>query len=215
MVSCAALPIDSMKMNLAHGTSLTVSAPALAHKTSTEIIVYVPKSYDNEPNRQYPVVFFLHGWGSDAAAFERLGGIQAMNNISGDKQFIIVSVSGDTSDFRNWSDGLSNWEDHILGSISDMVESKFRVQERSAGRGVYGVSMGGAAALRIAMTHSDQFICAAAHSAAISPMDFNALPDWQRTGYLAMEDFGQRYGDPFRLDDWKAANLLSFSSKRR
>ena len=58
------------------------------------------------------------------------------------------------------------------------------------------------------MSHSDMFACAAAHSAAISPIDFEEQPEWQKSGFLEMDDFADRYGDPFDADLWKAVNPL-------
>lgn len=188
--------------------TLEIPAQTLAEHESTEIIVHLPMGYTSDAERTYPVVFFLHGWGSDAGSFERLGGVRALADLPDDNAMVVVSVSGETSSYMNWADGQSLWEDHLLGAVSDTVTSEFRVATRPQHRALYGVSMGGAAALRIAMSHPDKFACAAAHSAAISPIDFDEQPEWQKTGFLEMEDFADRYGDPFNPDLWKAQNPL-------
>lgn len=188
--------------------TLDVPAPSLSGRDSTQVVVHLPISYRLDPDRLYPVVFYLHGWGSDAGEFERLGGVRALRALPDDRAMIVVAVSGETSGYRNWADGESSWEDHLTGSVNDVITSRFRVSMTRKARALYGVSMGGAAALRIAISGADMFACAASHSAAISPIEFDDQPEWQKSGYLEMEDFPDRYGNPFDDKSWKAANPL-------
>lgn len=192
--------------------SLDIAAPNLANHDSTEVVVYLPSIYYSNSERIFPVVFFLHGQGSDAGSFGRLNGAQAIASLLDNEEFVVVSVTGESSGYMNWADGQSLWEDHLLHTVSDEISSSFRVSSERELRGLYGVSMGGLAALRIAMTHNDKFGCVASHFAAISPVDFDQQPEWQRTGFLAMEDFNDRYGNPFDSSLWREVNPLHIAS---
>lgn len=185
-----------------------IPAPHIASRASTDIIVHLPPAYDGDARRRFPVALFLHGWGSDSGAFGRVEGDAALARLPETDQFIVVSVSGETSGYRNWADGENLWEDHLFESVVPFVESQYAGRAETARIGFYGVSMGGAAALRLAMTRPERGACAAAHSAALSPVDFDDLPDWRREGFLQMADFGARYGEPFEPALWRAESPL-------
>lgn len=185
---------------------LSVPATYIESRQVTSIQVYIPKPGQVSLNRSLPVVFFLHGWGSDAGSFNRLGGTEALASLSENQRFIVVSVEGGTSNYANWADGQSLWERHLLDTILPFVAEKFDTDQNKIA--MMGQSMGGAAALRIGMSQPGLVSCVAAHSAAVSPVSFNDLPDWQRAGYLEMGDFSARYGKPFRSDIWASQSPL-------
>ena len=187
-----------------------VPSPSLEADTN-QIRVYLPKGQAGEKSA-LPVVFFLHGWGSDAAAFERLSGVETLRrlNIS---DLGIISINGGTSGYANWADGVNKWEAHVIEDVSDYLSRNFYQFENLNTIAVYGVSMGGEAALRLGMKYRGKVSCAAAHSAAISTPDFEALPEWQKQGFRDMDDFNQRYGDPFDPGFWQQANARFFAQE--
>ena len=50
-----------------HGKSLEGNLEG--DSADRDVIVYLPPSYGKQTNRRYPVVYFLHGYGLDAARY--------------------------------------------------------------------------------------------------------------------------------------------------
>lgn len=130
--------------------------------------IYLPPSYSRAPNRRYPVLYLLHGFGADNTAFIA-GRYQDLNiRVSMDElirsgkvtEMIVV-----TPNARNRYDGAfyanspvtGNWEDFIIHDLVGYVDSRYRTKANRASRGVAGHSMGGYGALRLAMRHPETF----------------------------------------------------------
>ena len=197
--------VHSQKTNEAAVTE-NIAAPFLESHGSTKVRVHLPSGYDASRPETYPIVFFLHGWGENEGAFDELGGPTHLANLPNSLQPIIVAVDGATSGYMDWADEKHRWESHLLKSIIPTIVRKYRGDVSRIA--LYGVSMGGEAALRLAMSHPSQFSCVAAHYAALSNPEFDTLPEWQRNGYLQMADFAARFGQPFNSVHWKKNNAL-------
>jgi S-formylglutathione hydrolase FrmB len=135
------------------------------------VIVYLPPSYQQEPNRRYPVVYLLHGYGLQASRWLTLfrienGANQAMSappsapGQSGAREMILVNPDAfsryDGSFYSN-SVTAGDWETFIADELVAYIDSHYRTLPRRESRGLAGHSMGGYGTLRIGMKRPDAF----------------------------------------------------------
>jgi enterochelin esterase-like enzyme len=138
--------------------------------------IYLPPSYEQAPDRAYPVLYLLHGDGgraSDWAAF----GLQATMDqaiAAGNPEMIVVMPdgsgrSGDT-DWANRWDGTELVEDQVIDLLS-FVDQNYRTMPDRSTRFVGGASSGGFGALNLALHHQELFSTAMSFSGFIAAND--------------------------------------------
>ncbi|HUQ20473.1 MAG TPA: alpha/beta hydrolase-fold protein [Gemmatimonadaceae bacterium] len=159
----------------------SVPAPALRHNMVGDphwdrVSIYIPPSYHRNPQRRYPVLYFLHGFDADDRALIK-GAYQNLNiRISMDSlvraalvdEMIIVMPNARNAfngSFYTNSPVTGNWEQFIVRDLVNYVDRKYRTVKSRDGRGIAGHSMGGYGALRIAMRHPEVFSAVYALSA--------------------------------------------------
>jgi S-formylglutathione hydrolase len=129
-----------------------------------DVFVYLPPSYAKNPNRRYPVVYFLHGYGINA---ERYWNIMTVPETA-DKlmaagtahEMILVHPDAftiyDGSMYSN-SPTTGDWEDFIAQDLVSYIDSHYRTIATLESRGLAGHSMGGYGTVRIGMKHPEVF----------------------------------------------------------
>jgi S-formylglutathione hydrolase FrmB len=124
--------------------------------------VYIPK--DVAARARFPVVYLLHGCGTsfrDWSNYSDVGAYAA-------KGFILVMVDGACSYYVNAAlNAKDRYEDYFVHDLISDAESRFPVLRDRENRAVVGVSMGGFAAVKLALTRPDLFAFAGAISPAI------------------------------------------------
>ena len=132
------------------------------------VSVYLPATYDANPNKRYPVVYFLHGYTDDDAKFygfkEHWMTLPPILDkvFAGDpsREMIVVTPDAYTlfqgSMYSN-SVTTGNWEDFIARELVEYIDSHYRTIAKRESRGLSGHSMGGYGAWRIAVKHPDTF----------------------------------------------------------
>jgi S-formylglutathione hydrolase FrmB len=144
-----------------------VSAPSLQNNLLHEpleqaVQVYLPPSYE-QSSAHYPVVYFLPGFGSDSTgnnAYFRAGQTAARMTSGEIQEMILVVPNGANvlhGSFYVNSPVTGNWEDFIVQDVVGYIDAHYRTYPRPEGRGIGGHSMGGFAALNLAMRHPDLF----------------------------------------------------------
>lgn len=146
-----------------------VPAPALADNLlETPVVqgaaVYLPPSYDSEPDRRYPVVYLLHGIFDDYGVwlehFDVPGILDRL--IASDEIPELVLVMPNAGNrygggfYRN-SAVSGRWADYIADDLVGFVDAEFRTLASETNRAVAGHSMGGYGALHLAMTRPGVF----------------------------------------------------------
>lgn len=150
---------------------------ALGHEL--KFAVQLPPSYDKDPKRKYPVLYFLHGMNGNEGEFEKRGVAAAVNRIreSGKiGEMIIVSPDGKNSFYLNAKNG-AKYEDAIIKDLIPYIEKTYRTYGTADMRAIQGISMGGFGALTLAFKHPEMFSSVSAHCAAL----FADLPDMSGT----------------------------------
>src|SRR5579883_1675200 len=115
-----------------------------------DVFVYLPPSYTTDPNRRYPVVYFLHGYGVEAERYWNLMTVPATADRemgSGKiREFILVHPDADTiyngSMYSN-SPTTGNWEAYITQDLVSFIDTHYRTIADRDSRGLAGHSMGG------------------------------------------------------------------------
>jgi len=128
-----------------------------------DVVVYLPASYSNEPDRRYPVVYFLHGYGVGVDAYIKMLNLQEMADkaiAAGAREMILVLPDAYTvysgSMYSN-SPTTGNWEGYISQDLVEYIDSHYRTVANRDGRGLSGHSMGGYGTIRIGMKHPEVF----------------------------------------------------------
>ncbi len=132
--------------------------------------VYLPPSYQSSGDRQYPVVYYLHGaGGSESSSREFAWAVkQAIEEGAINDVIYIFPNGGHYGGYRDWDDGAVLAETWIVKELMPHIEATYRTIESRKGRALCGWSMGGGGSLRFLMKYPERFCAAASISAAIN-----------------------------------------------
>lgn len=180
--------------------------------------VYLPYDYESS-DRNYPVVYLLHGYTDDHTGWLQFGEI----NRYADKAIaegiippvIIVMPNGDSSWYINSYDGKENYEDFFIKEFMPSIEKTYHIKAEKKYRGIAGLSMGGYGTLIYSLKYPELFAAAAPLSAAVFDDDaVTTTPDNRYEG-----TFGQLYGrglkEKARLNDaWYKNSVLKIVEKK-
>ena len=176
--------------------SIKIDAPSLmdnlvGEPTERTIYVYLPPSY-GASEKQYPVIYYLPGYGdSRMIGFRLPGDMDALIESGKVNEMIIVVAGGDSKmggSFYVNSPVTGNWEDYIVKDVVSFVDSRFHTLPQAESRGITGHSMGGFGALNIAMHHPEVF--GAVYSMSPGLFDENGLAEsFMFAGDRLIQDF--------------------------
>lgn len=122
------------------------------------IRILLPADYAAQPDRRYPVLYFLHGASDNpsdpALAYPALTAAQSM--------ITVIPDGGLRGWYTDWLDqntaaGAQNWETFHLQQVLPFVDANLRTRTDRAHRAVGGLSMGGFGALHYAQDRPDLF----------------------------------------------------------
>jgi enterochelin esterase-like enzyme len=169
--------------------------------------VQFPPSYESDPKRRYPVLYFLHGMFGNEGEFQRRGVAAAVSKLREEGSigdFIIVAPAGENSFYLNAKNGV-RYEDAIIQDLIPYVEKTYRVIGTRDARAIQGISMGGWGALLLAFKHPEMFSTVTTHSAAL----FAELPHpsgEDRRAQFILKLVGNIFGTPPDEEFFKTVN---------
>ena len=178
--------------------------------------VLLPPSYDEESDRKFPIVYFLHGLNNDHTSWAtpRYGDLPARIDLLMSQgklpHFVMVHPDGQNSLYTDSPDGTGSYESSIRGDLVQKMQERYRVRADAAGRAIGGVSMGGYGALKIAMKHSGLY----ASAAGVSPIVFlgedpfvslRSNPSRRSAYFLRLVE--KAFGNPMDQGHWKQNSL--------
>jgi len=173
-------------------------------------VVDLPPSYASG-DKKYPVVYLLHGLFESSGFYERRG-LSAAFAAAREKgelpELIVVVADGANSFYVNGPAGA--YEDMIVKDLVEHVEQSYRAVPGRAGRALFGVSMGGYGALRMAFKYPERFSAVATHSAMLLEK-IPTAEDGARRGQMA--SFNRIFGDPIDAVLWAANDPLQLAAK--
>ncbi len=132
--------------------------------------VILPRSYDEQAQRRYPVLYHLHGLTEDeqtvinSGLWDLVEQLQREGRIG---EFLVVAPDGGRSFYINSRDGRTRYEDFFIREFLPAIEQRYRIRRERNARGIGGISMGGYGALRFALKYPRLFGSVSAHSAAL------------------------------------------------
>lgn len=142
-----------------------------------EYSVYLPRTFETDTLRQYPVLYLLHGLnGTNRAWFDILNAQDVLDQLiaSGEaKEMVVVSpnAGGKIEDGAiNGYFNMPGWsyEDFFFNEFVPFIEGKYRIIPDKQHRALAGLSMGGGGATSYAQRHADMFCAAYAMSALMN-----------------------------------------------
>jgi len=183
-IACGSAPSNFPRERLA-----TPSLPSPG-----EYSVFLPPSY-SAGRRSYPVLYFLHDAFGDGRVLLRKGVVGRLDEAmrSGAlPEFLIVCPEGDGSWFSNSYDGRRLYEDFVVRDLRREIERRYRVLPGIRNRGITGISMGGYAAVKLALRHPDEFGSVSGLSAATIPISWR---DVENVFWIARRQLHRAFGD--------------------
>jgi S-formylglutathione hydrolase len=178
--------------------------------------VYLPKDYDQkeQAGTKWPLAIWLHGMFEDHMRFHERGGAPVLDEAVRDGKLppcvFVCPNGGRTSMYVNRKD--KKWEDLVTVDLLAHLAKTYRVSDRRDQRAIMGVSMGGMAALRIALTQPELFGAVAVHSAAVLPEDPDDLPERMK-GMVQRLGLEEVFGNPIEKEPWQKANPLCLAMR--
>jgi S-formylglutathione hydrolase FrmB len=135
--------------------------------------VTLPAGYQDEPDRDYPVLLLLHGKGGDFTEWTRTDTGEAEGNggdvisATADADVITVMPDGGAGSFYSnanapWPGREAAWETFIIEQVLGFVHAHFRTDPGRMAIG--GLSMGGWGALALGQKYGDLFRSVSSYS---------------------------------------------------
>lgn len=140
-------------------TTPAVTAPGVRYETfpspaAGSIVsyhVFVPPEYDAQPDRRFPVLYWLHGSGGGLAGIGSVSKKFATAMSAGRvRPFLVVFPNGmETSMWVDSRDGAVPMETVLVQDLVAHIDATFRTDASRAARAIEGFSMGGYGAARL------------------------------------------------------------------
>ena len=147
--------------NIPHGQVRSIHYWSDINGLERHINVYVPAEYEANPNKKYPVLYLVHGWGEDENGWSVQG---HMSNIMDGliaagkaEPMIVVMPSGDiktNSDVREASGGVT---EIFAKNLVPYIDKTFRTKTDRENRAMAGLSRGGFQTTRTVFSNMDMF----------------------------------------------------------
>lgn len=156
-----------------------LSWPSLNYKR--DVIVWLPPSYNKEPNRRYPVLYMLDGqniidpktssFGKDWQVDEVMTDLIAADKID---EAIVVGIYNSPDRTPEYSDSPLGkaFAEFVVRSVKPLIDKTYRTKPEAQSTSIMGSSMGGLDAFLFVWWYPDVFTQAGCISSAfIDPFD--------------------------------------------
>lgn len=151
--------------NVPHGSLQIHSYFSTEVKRLRHLYVYLPPSYQTNPNQRFPVLYLRHGGGDNESSWTQESGradviLENLLAANEAKPMIIVMPNGLTD--GSWAggstaEGMLTLEQELLKEIVPFIEKSFRTRRGANNRAIAGLSMGGGQAYIMGLRHPDTF----------------------------------------------------------
>jgi poly(3-hydroxybutyrate) depolymerase len=159
--------------------------------------LFTPAAYDREPERRFPVVYWLHGSGGGLPGIPQVAARFARAIQDGKAPpCLVVFVNGMPDGmYVDWKDGSAPLETVIVKELVPHVDASYRTIASREGRALDGYSMGGYGAARLGFKYPDLF--RAVSMMGSGPLQENLLDAPRASRRRAEEVLDRVYGgDP-------------------
>ena len=124
--------------------------------------IYLPSDYDYS-NREYPVLYLLHGAGDDHTGWVQFGEVKSITdkaNKNGVSTSMIIVMPDAQTGKKGYFNDISqkwNYEDFFFKEFIPFIEKKYRIKSEKRYRAIAGLSMGGGGSFIYALRHPEMF----------------------------------------------------------
>jgi enterochelin esterase-like enzyme len=147
--------------------TLAVTAPRVqfrtfdsaAAKTKVSYHIYTPAIYDEQPERRFPVLYWLHGTSGGLAGIAPLAAFfdRAIREKMIPPMLVVFANGRVASMWCDSHDGSVPLETILIKELLPHIDATFRTLAKREARIVEGFSMGGYGAARLGFKHHDLF----------------------------------------------------------
>jgi enterochelin esterase family protein len=147
--------------NIPHGQVRSIYYWSEINGLERHINVYVPAEYEQNPDKKYPVLYLVHGWGEDENGWSNQGHMANIMDglIAAGKAvpMIVVMPSGDiktNSDVRQASGDVTKI---YAENLIPYIDKTFRTKTDKQNRAMAGLSRGGMQTTMTVFANLDKF----------------------------------------------------------
>jgi len=166
-VSASPTAVASAVPSTADWITREIKAPRVSFQTFDSGIakakvsyhLYTPAAYEREPDRRFPVVYWLHGSGGGATGIAKVAAhFDAAIEAGKTPPCLVVFVNGLVEGmYVDWKDGTAPLETVIVKDLVPHIDGAYRTIATREGRMLDGFSMGGYGAARLGFKFPDVF----------------------------------------------------------
>ncbi|MGC4035182.1 MAG: alpha/beta hydrolase-fold protein [Chitinophagaceae bacterium] len=172
LITVPANPAEPWEIqNVPHGSVTKELFHSSIINDTRDFYVYTPPGYDPKSEKQYPVLYLLHGMGDDARGWFQTGMANIiLDNLIAEAKaepMILVStlgygVAGTVISPKSFDQFAKSLTDEVI----PLVEKKYRASSKPSQRAIAGLSMGGAQSALAGLNHPELFEWIGAFSSA-------------------------------------------------
>lgn len=147
--------------NIAHGQIRSIMYWSDVNGLERHVNVYVPAEYESNPNKRYPVLYLVHGWGENENGWSIQGHMGNIMDglIAAGKAvpMIVVMPSGDIQTNPDVRTASGNITDIFVKDLIPFIDKTFRTLTDRQNRAMAGLSRGGGQTLSTVFNNMDKF----------------------------------------------------------
>ncbi|MDH5505946.1 MAG: alpha/beta hydrolase-fold protein [Anaerolineae bacterium] len=142
-----------------------------------EFRTYLPPCYDEQSERDYAVLFLIHGQSYNDDQWDRLGADESADRLiaAGEAAPFIIVMPRD----RIWVDPTEDpFGEALIGDLIPYIEATYRTLPGREYRAIGGLSRGAAWAVHLGLRYWELFGIIGAHSLPVFWTDAPQIPAW-------------------------------------
>ena len=147
--------------NIPHGQVRSIHYWSDINGLERHINVYVPAEYEANPNKKYPVLYLVHGWGEDENGWSVQGHMANIMDglIAAGKAepMIVVMPSGDIKTNSDVRESSGDVTEIFAKNLVPYIDKTFRTKTDRENRAMAGLSRGGFQTTRTVFSNMDMF----------------------------------------------------------
>ncbi len=158
--------IDTRRDNIPHGKVEMIEYESKTVGNSRKMQVYTPPGYSKD--KQYPVLYLLHGIGGDETEWERFATPSVLlDNLIADGKAVpmIIVMPNGRAQKNDRAEGnifaaapaFAVFERDLLDDVIPAIQARYSTYTNRENRALAGLSMGGGQTLNFGLAHLDTF----------------------------------------------------------
>lgn len=153
-------------------------------KMERKYAIYLPPDYETS-QREYPVLYLLHGAGDDQTGWVQFGEILHIADkaiLEGNATSMIVVMPDANTGQRGYFNSIKGdwrYEDFFFQEFMPFVEKAYRIKGEKRYRAIAGLSMGGGGSFVYALRHPELFSSACPLSAYCGPLKLEDMENYK------------------------------------